>query len=210
MADWDEDSPQFRGNLAGVLSSARNDAVRRAKPTIEIARAWHKGMMYKLSISKAEYGRFTDHAVGRFRGEIGLEGCDVEVGGYDGVKSSLVAEALKSFEETLQDAVQSLDDLIAPGQELDNDQLAAAIELCAWAHSEWVRIHPFANGNGRTARLWSNYIAMRYGLPNFVRLSPRPDSPYDFVAADAMEGRWRPTALVFRQMYAEAVKRPTR
>ncbi|MEA2885986.1 MAG: hypothetical protein QOD11_346 [Bradyrhizobium sp.] len=210
MADWDQDSPQLRGNLAGVLSSARNDAVRRAKPTIETARAWHKGLMHKLSISKAEYGKFTDYAVGRFRGEIGLEGCDVEVGGYDGVKSDLVAEALKSFEETLQDAVQSLDDLIAPGEELDSDQLAAAIELCAWVHSEWVRIHPFVNGNGRTARLWSNYIAMRYGLPNFVRLSPRPGSPYDFLAADAMEGRWRPTARVFRQMYAEAVKRPTK
>jgi Fic family protein len=165
MADWDEDSPQFRANLAGILSSARHDAVRRAKPAIETARAWHKDMMNNLSISKAEYGKFTDQAVGRFRGENGLEGCDVKVGGYHGVKSSLVANALKAFEETLQSAVEMLDDLIAPGQELDNDQLATVIELCAWAHSEWVRIHPFVNGNGRTARLWSNYIAMRYGLP---------------------------------------------
>jgi hypothetical protein len=46
-------------------------------------------MMYQLSISKAEYGRFTDHAVGRFPGEIGLEGCDVEVDGYDGVNPAL-------------------------------------------------------------------------------------------------------------------------
>jgi Fic family protein len=37
-----------------------------------------------------------------------------------------------------------------------------------------VRIHPFANGNGRTARLWANWTALRYGLPAFVGIKPRP------------------------------------
>jgi hypothetical protein len=68
------------------------------------------------------------------------------------------------------------------------DQLAAIVDLCAWAHAEWVRIHPFANGNGRTARLWANCLAMRYGLPPFIRLRPRPNSGYA-AAAKAMHGR---------------------
>jgi hypothetical protein len=92
---------------------------------------------------------------------------------------------------------------------LTADQLAAVIDLCAWVHSEWIRIHPFANGNGRTARLWANYIAMRYGLPVFVRLRPRPGNPYDMVAADAMEGRWQSTVPVFREMYADYIRRRT-
>lgn len=28
--------------------------------------------------------------------------------------------------------------------------VAAIVRLCACAHGEWIRIHPFANGNGRT------------------------------------------------------------
>lgn len=36
------------------------------------------------------------------------------------------------------------------------------IELAAWTHAEFVRIHPFADGNGRTSRLIMNYQLMAY------------------------------------------------
>jgi Fic family protein len=68
-------------------------------------------------------------------------------------------------------------------------------------------MHPFANGNGRTTRLWANHIAMRYGLPPFVRLRPRPDGEYAAACAAAMVGRWQATAQFFRQMYREAIRR---
>jgi len=84
------------------------------------------------------------------------------------------------------------------GDEPNADQLAAILDLCAWVHAEWVRIHPFANGNGRTARLWANSIAIRYGLPPFIRLRPRPNSGYAEAGAKAMRGDWEPTAIVFR------------
>ena len=34
------------------------------------------------------------------------------------------------------------------------------------------------NSNGRTARMWANSLAMRYSLPPFVHLRPRPDDGY--------------------------------
>ena len=37
------------------------------------------------------------------------------------------------------------------------------IELAAWTHAEFVRIHPFADGNGRTSRLIMNYQLMSNG-----------------------------------------------
>jgi hypothetical protein len=86
------------------------------------------------------------------------------------------------------------------GKDLNADERDAVIDLCAWAHAEWVRIHPFANGNGRTARLWANFLAMRYGLPPFVRLRPRPDDGYGEAGIKAMRGEWQPTAIVFRRM----------
>jgi Fic/DOC family len=156
--------------------------------------------MHRLTPPEPKY-------LGRFRGERGLEGCEVAIGDHRGVAADRVADELKTFEAKLQGAVQALDGLIGPEQDVSADELAAIIDLCAWVHSEWVRIHPFANGNGRTARLWANAIAMRYGLPPFVRLRPRPDDGYAPVCVEAMAGRWQPTARVFRQMYRETIGR---
>ena len=38
------------------------------------------------------------------------------------------------------------------------------ITLAAWTHAEFVRIHPFVDGNGRTSRLIMNYQLMYNGL----------------------------------------------
>lgn len=38
------------------------------------------------------------------------------------------------------------------------------IELAAWTHAEFVRIHPFIDGNGRTSRLIMNYQLMINGF----------------------------------------------
>lgn len=39
------------------------------------------------------------------------------------------------------------------------------IELAAWTHAEFVRIHPFQDGNGRTSRLIMNYQLLVSGFP---------------------------------------------
>lgn len=200
MSDWDEDSEQLRVNLRRVLSDIRQCALRRDIPIVEAARAWHSDTMHQLTLQKPQY-------VGRFRGESGLEGCEVAIGNYHGVAADQVAKELKAFEEKLQKTVNVLDQQIQPDQDMSADNVAAVIDLCAWVHAEWVRIHPFANGSGRTARLWANYIAMRYGLPPFVRLRPRPDGGYGGAAEAAMERQWKPTAQVFRNMYREAIRR---
>ena len=200
MTDWDADSATARANLHLVLSTIRDQARRRTGPTVEQAREWHSKILTGLSAPGAEY-------IGRFRGEPGLAGCEVTVGEYRGVAAEDVADALKRFEAKLQRTVAALDELIDPARDLSADDVAAVINLSAWTHAEWVQIHPFANGNGRTARLWANYIAMRYCLPPFVGLRPRPDDRYGDAAEKAMEGRWQPTARVFREMLREALRR---
>lgn len=50
-------------------------------------------------------------------------------------------------------------DLSWKGKELNQ------IEMAAWTHAEFVKIHPFMDGNGRTSRLIMNYQLMSEGFP---------------------------------------------
>lgn len=192
MPNWDEDSPQLRQNLANVLEEIGRQAPQRQIPTKELARGWQRSFMQGLK-TKPRY-------VGAFRGEAGLERTGVRIGAHYGVPAGKVAGELVQFEQTLQRVVARLDSAVPVGSKLNSDAAAAVIDLCAWAHAEWVRIHPFANGNGRSARLWANFLALRYGLPPFVRLRPRPDEGYSDAGKSAMQGDWKPTALGFRRL----------
>jgi hypothetical protein len=193
MPDWDEDSPQLRRNLESLLRQIRDEGRQRSALGVESLRGWHAAAMEKLDVPDQS-------AVGRFRGESGLKSVEVRIGAHLGVASVDVAEALDKFDAILKSVVAQLDLSIPPGADLNADQLAALLAVCGWAHAEWVRIHPFANGNGRTARLLANALAMRYGLPPFVRLRPRPDGGYGDASEAAMRGEWHPTVAVFRRM----------
>ncbi|TGE22700.1 Fic/DOC family protein [Hymenobacter metallicola] len=50
-------------------------------------------------------------------------------------------------------------------EEPTRDQVA---ELLAYAHHRLVAIHPFTNGNGRTARLLTNLLAYNYGYQEVI------------------------------------------
>jgi len=179
--------PRF---ISGLLESIKEDARQRKQPTVETARRWQIEIMRNLQPDDPKY-------VGAFRGEAGLENVQVHVNWVFGVAAPEVAHALREFERRLRSVVAYLDDLVSPGAEPNADQIAVAVEVCAWAHSEWVRIHPFANGNGRTARLWANSLAMRFGLPPVVRLRP---SDYGLASEKAMRGDWESTVVVFHQL----------
>jgi fido (protein-threonine AMPylation protein) len=203
MSDWVEDSQQLQANIERLLSQASVAAIRRTELTLEVMKTWHRDLIRQLAVPDIRY-------VGRFRGEPGLEGIEVKIGRAFGVRSDLVQGELDEFQKQLRSKVKALDKQIKPGQAPGDDELITVIELCAWAHSEWVRIHPFANGNGRTARILANTLAMRYGLPPFVRIRPRPDGGYGNAGAASMKGDWRPTVIAFRRMYDGFILRPGR
>lgn len=196
MADWDDDSPRLHANLTTVLDKLAAEAPRRRRFSVEDARAWQRGTMAGLQVPDASY-------VGAFRGEPGLEDVEVVIGSAFGAPAANVATELAAFEATLVSIVEQLDARYPHPDDLDADGLEAVIDLAAWAHAEWVRIHPFANGNGRTARLWANAIFMRYGIEPAVRLRPRPAHGYGTAAAAAMRGDWQPTAAAFRRLLGE-------
>ncbi|SHJ13734.1 Fic/DOC family protein [Rubritalea squalenifaciens DSM 18772] len=72
-------------------------------------------------------------------------------------------------------------------EELENPQFHP-IEAAALAHHRFVLIHPFDDGNGRTARLLMNYILLRSGYPPvIVKTETKPEYLAALQLADAGE-----------------------
>ena len=78
----------------------------------------------------------------------------------------------------------------------------AAIEFSAAAHFALVHVHPFVDGNGRTARLLTNLFLMRHGFPPAVIL--KTDRPRYYSALDAGH---KGDMLPFVELVARSVER---
>lgn len=74
-----------------------------------------------------------------------------------------------------------------------------AIEFAAWTHAEFVKIHPFVDGNGRTSRMIMNYQLMAAGfLPVSIAKENRLEY-FEVLEAYAVNGVLQP----FVEMIAE-------
>jgi fido (protein-threonine AMPylation protein) len=200
---WNEDDPRDAAliiqNLTNLLRQIARRARLRQSPTVEMAQDWHR-QIYKGARLPVPYyaGEIRDSDLSFPE----LYGYEVRVGPQPGVESSFVPQQLEDFEAAMEKAVAVLDQVIPTGgNPADPAQLRSVLTLCAYGHGEWVRIHPFANGNGRTARLWANWCALRYGVPPFVRLKPRPEGNlYATAAALSMRGDHQPMVAVLADM----------
>lgn len=219
---WNDDNPadgpRIVANARDILGLFRNQAALRAIPTLDDVCRWHRTLYAGCSVP-------CDGYLGHLRGDPTvpeLVGYNVGVGpiqpdGYPikmGIWPQGVATEVAALFRGIRAGLDRLDALVPVGSAPSNPtHLQAVVTLCAVVHGEWVRIHPFANGNGRTARLWVAFIALRYDLPVFVTVKPRPiDAAYGLAGAASMgrppgfEGDHRPAVNLFVNMLVSALK----
>lgn len=208
---WNDDPPGsdalILSNIVALGSAIQTEATARPAPTVARAQAWHRAIYDGVSLPEPYFAgeiRDSDTAFPE------LYGYEVRVGPHLGVLSADVPTELARFEDRIQRACGALDAVVPAGEKPSTSaDLAAVIALCANVHGEWVRIHPFANGNGRTARVWANWLAARYGLPPFVQIKPRPANlVYDLAAQASMTGDHQLCAVLFGQMLNVQLSRP--
>ena len=187
---WNDDQPgditRIAANTAALIATLKATAAARAVPDVTQVLGWHSAIYAGCAVPVAGYP-------GHLRGDVSvpeLVGYEVRVGPKQGIWSVDVPAAVLTFMGQVNAAVATLDAALpvdvrpATVAELD-----AVIRLTAVVHGEWVRIHPFANGNGRTARLWAAWLAFRYNLPLFVEVKPRPNDAAYAQASFASMGR---------------------
>jgi fido (protein-threonine AMPylation protein) len=205
---WNEDPPgseqQILANAAAVLREMARKASHRSRPNVGMAQDWHRRLYAGVALPVPCYAgepRDSDPACPE------LQGYEVAVGRSRGTPSAQVPAALQDFEARARRAVAALDEAIPIGAKPDDGaRLSGVLALCAVLHGEWVRIHPFANGNGRTARLWANWAALRYRLPPFVTIKPRPLEPYGLAAMASMSGEHTVALAAFDQILRERLR----
>jgi fido (protein-threonine AMPylation protein) len=185
---WDDEVSSVRAdeNLTNVririISASR---ASRSTPTDEMVRGWHREMVDGIDIPDDAYR-------GGFRGDPhpALADYEVTVGKLFATRASDVASEVSKLISELQARVTDLDDLDAQGDPstLDAAFVENVLDTAALLHGEWIKIHPFVNGNGRTARMWVLWLCSRYGLPQLLPLRPRPDMGYGPASLLSMTG----------------------
>lgn len=206
---WNADDPadqeRLRENSREVLRRAVDSARDRVAPSVALAKGWHRGFYEGCSLPVPYYAGEIRDADPTYPELIDYE---VSVGRRQGIPARRVPQELSQFEARMEQAVAALDAEIPSGRSpADVGSLGSVLTLAASAHGEWVRIHPFANGNGRTARVWANWCLVRYGLPVVVRLKPRPDGDaYALAALASMDGDHRPMIGVLNTMVQRRIR----
>lgn len=162
----------IEANSRALLASLAADAAKRSVPGIALAHRWHKALFHGVAVPSPSY-------LGNPRDSDPLHpdliDYEVAVGARQGLPANRVPAALAVFQTAIRTAVKDYDETFASGvAPSTTDDVLAVVELAAVTHGEWVRIHPYANGNGRVARVWANWVALRYCLPPFIRVKPRP------------------------------------
>jgi fido (protein-threonine AMPylation protein) len=222
VRSWHEDNPQnlslIQSNAAQLIMELRAAAVQRILLTAEELCRWHARLYAACEVPVPGY-------VGHFRGdpavrelidyEVGL-GAPLKDGNPEkmGLWARRVSEEMTAVLAGLNAVFADLDDQLPVGKPPSTaDQILQVISFAALAHGEFLRIHPFANGNGRIARLLVAFICLRYGVPMFLHVKPRPESD-DYVRAsrDSMGrppdfvGNHTTTTAVFAHMLADVLE----
>lgn len=163
-----------------------------------LAREWHRVAFEGTSVPYP----------GSFRGDdrwFELEHWEVQVGVNNGLSAASVHAAIGEYFHVLRYFLVGLDQLVWPDEKPRQRELGQIVRMAAWAHGEWIRIHPFTDGNGTIARAWARFVFARYQLPPVIELgsSSRPDDYVRAAVRSMAERNHHSTTLLFTRLLAE-------
>jgi hypothetical protein len=188
---WNSDDPADLGlisaNCAALFRTLAGQAQHRTFPDRAELCRWHTAIFAGCAVPVAGYlghvrGDPSDPELAVYEVGVGR----MQIDGHlekQGFPARLVADELDRVLTEIHDAMAEVDAMLAPGQRPRTVlELHHFVALTAMAHGELVRVHPFANGNGRTARTFVAFLCLRYRVPPFLDPLPRPN---DVMYADA-------------------------
>ena len=93
----------------------------------------------------------------------------IEIGQYKTAPNHVLTKTGEIFRfATVEETPAKMHDLMDWFREKQAKSNTEPVLLAAEFHYKFIRIHPFDDGNGRTARLIMNFILMQYGYPPVI------------------------------------------
>ena len=194
MAGWEyTDHPKFsdallveraRRSLLLIRQNGASFALRTSQDT----RSIHSAYFNDLTPDYAPY------YAGHYRGENFefLSGYNVVVAGVSGSPAQLVQSHMSTLSDQIRAAIASLDVNWSMSDESVHSKatlLARMVQVAAAIFVAFVSIHPYANGNGHTARIMLIAITGRYGYWHFkMPVHPGPGNEMNQAIADYRMG----------------------
>lgn len=157
--DWDDELERRPPVRAAITQAhlAVELSLRRQAP----ARLLDRRLI--VALHREMFGAVFPDLAGRLRGPAPRYlAHNVQFPPFRGVEYEHVPAACDQLSDQLARLIRQLDD-----QRQDTNLesfIMDVLRIAGFAHCELIRIHPFTNGNGRTARICINYFAYRYGL----------------------------------------------
>ncbi|GAA2165132.1 hypothetical protein GCM10009845_21950 [Pedococcus bigeumensis] len=190
---WDGQAHDARitANYQQIQTDAHTAALNGVRPSSTLVLKWHTQSVEGVPLAEP-------WVKGHYRGQAPptsrLYGYVNEVGGVPGAPAHDVIRRVRETFEDLNRRLDAIDARIAGGESV-LDVYADVLATCAWLHGEWVRIHPFADHNGSTARLMTVMVGLRYGVPLNLPGKPRSALPsagllldYNIASGNQMHG----------------------
>ena len=189
--DWPNPEPPDKLPIIARNAIALYDAVVKSNVQERIIhegdiKTWHE-RLFRGAVPVPYYA-------GHYRSNDSRFPClqvDVEVNGIYGSPFAYVPAHMQAFSSEMGEFILETDRFLK-SKSSKIQKAAAAVQLATFLMGRLIQIHPFLNGNGRTARVLANWCFNRYGyhMPFFLDRPAAVD--YAIASASAMRGDMTP------------------
>ncbi len=187
MPRWKEDDPAYYDHIKNLATKIREEVViSRAVPDTQMMEKWHDQIYRPVASNLAVVGKIRQW--NRKYPALNVNVAVTNNAGVErpGVQALAVPQSMTAFSARLKKRVDEIDGEWNTLSRIE--KIRNVVSLVAWAHGEFVRIHPFRDGNGRMARLLSNCLLSRFGITYTLDIRPRPTGSYGACADASMTG----------------------
>lgn len=171
---------QFDASVAALYQHVALVASTRIIDSRE-CRAWHSRLFSDVVPIDYYAGNFRQHDLSR-----PCLGVDRAVGSLQGASFHFVPDRCENLFESVRREIARSE--LGWSMLTEKQRALRLAQVIAGMLGEFIRIHPFINGNGRVSRVMWAWGLVRFGAPIQCRITPRPSPPYKDLMAAAMRG----------------------